>query len=245
MGAAHADRGRRRSEAAPVAVVTGAAQGLGLALARALAESGWRLVIDARRADRLSEAAAELAVHTPVVAVAGDVTDPAHRARLAAEAARLGQVRLLVNNASTLGASPLPRVDDLDAGVLTRTFAVNVIAPLALYRVLELGPGATVVNVTSDAGVEAYEGWAGYGASKAALEHASRVLALERPDLRVIVVDPGDMRTQMQQDAFPGEDISDRPAPEEVVPALWSLIEGDQPSGRYELPALTAVGAQP
>jgi NAD(P)-dependent dehydrogenase (short-subunit alcohol dehydrogenase family) len=230
----------------PVAVVTGASQGLGLALAEALARSGWRLVIDARRDDRLEAAAARLSAITTVIAVPGDVADPLHRAMLAGAAADLGTVRLVVNNASSLGASPLPSVSDIPADVLHRIFEVNVIAPVALLQALapSLGPGATVVNITSDAGVEAYEGWGGYGASKAALEHVSRVLAAERPDLRVLVVDPGDMRTEMHQDAFPGEDISDRPGPEASVPGIMALIEGAQPGGRYQARDVIAAGRQ-
>ena len=219
----------------PVAVVTGASQGLGLALAEALAEQGWTLVVDARRADRLDAAVARLARHTTVVGIAGDVTDPSHRAELARAAASLGTVGLLVNNASTLGASPLPELDAIEPETLLRIFAVNVVAPLALVHDLGelLDERATVVNITSDAAVEAYPGWGGYGSSKAALEHASRVLAVERPDLRVLVVDPGDMRTEMHQDAFPGEDISDRPPPEDSLPGLLALIDGSHPSGRY------------
>jgi NAD(P)-dependent dehydrogenase (short-subunit alcohol dehydrogenase family) len=228
-----------------VAVVTGASQGLGLALARALARTGWSLVIDARRRDRLDVAVAQLAPLTPVLGIAGDVTDPAHRRAMAHAAARLGPVHLLVNNASTLGVSPLPRLRDLDVAVLRRVFETNVIAPIALVQDLDAqwADHATVVNVTSDAAVEAYEGWGGYGASKAALEHASRILAEERPELRVLVVDPGDMRTEMQQDAFPGEDITDRPKPEASVPGLMALIAGEQPSGRYE--ARTVVDTEP
>ena len=145
-------------------------------------------------------------------------------------------MQLLVNNASTLGASPLPPLDTIGVDVLRAVFETNVIAPIALVQALDphLVEGATIVNITSDAAVEAYEGWGGYGASKAALEHASRVLAAERPDLRVLVVDPGDMRTEMHQDAFPGEDISDRPEPATSVPGLMALITGDEPSGRYE-----------
>ena len=220
----------------PVAVVTGASQGLGLALATALADRGWDLVIDARRADRLAEATDRLRSRTHVTAVVGDVTDPGHRAALAAAARdRPGPVRLLVNNASTLGTSPLPALAEVTAEVLDRTFAVNVTAPVLLAGELvdDLRPGGTIVNITSDAGVEAYEGWGAYGASKAALEHAGRVLAEEHPDVRVLAVDPGDLRTEMHQDAFPGEDISDRPLPETAVPGLLALIEGDQPSGRY------------
>jgi NAD(P)-dependent dehydrogenase (short-subunit alcohol dehydrogenase family) len=226
--------------------VTGASQGLGLALAEALARSGWRLVIDARRRDRLEAAAARLSALTTVIAIPGDVADPVHRATLAGAAADLGTVRLVVNNASTLGASPLPSVTNIPAATLHRIFEVNVVAPVALLQALGpcLGPGATVVNITSDAGVEAYEGWGGYGASKAALEHVSRVLAAERPDLRVLVVDPGDMRTEMHQDAFPGEDISDRLEPEASVPGIMALIEGGQPGGRYQARDVIAAGRQ-
>ena len=229
----------------PVAVVTGASQGLGFALATALAEAGYSLVIDARRTDRLQSAVTALAARTQVIGVAGDIADPAHREALARAAAQLGPVQLLVNNASTLGASPLPPLSTIDVEVLRSVFEVNVIAPIALVRELDayLVDGATIVNITSDAAVEAYEGWGGYGASKAALEHASRVLAAERADLRVLVVDPGDMRTEMHQDAFPGEDITDRPEPETSVPGLMTLISGDAPSGRYE--ARELVSSEP
>jgi NAD(P)-dependent dehydrogenase (short-subunit alcohol dehydrogenase family) len=228
----------------PVAVITGASQGLGFALAEALARKGWTLVVDARREDRLDAAMARLRALAHVTGVVGDITDPVHRAALAAAAEERGEVRLVVNNASTLGTSPLPTLDHIAPDVLRRTFEVNVIAPIALVQVLDaaLAPGATVVNITSDAAVEAYPGWGGYGASKAALEHTSRILAVERPDLRVLIVDPGDMRTEMHQDAFPGEDISDRPDPEQSVPGIIALIEGDQPSGRYE--ARTVVHAE-
>ncbi len=222
-----------------VAIITGASQGLGLALAEALAVNGWSLVLDARRADRLEAGAARVASArrdgTHVVAVAGDITDPAHRAELRQRARTLGEVRLVVNNASTLGASPLPPLDRITDETLRRTFEVNVVAPLALVRELaaDLAPGATIVDITSDAAVEPYPGWGGYGASKAALEHASRVLAVEHPEWRVLVVDPGDMRTEMHQDAFPGEDISDRPLPDESAAGLLALIESARPSGRY------------
>ncbi|HEV3449700.1 MAG TPA: SDR family oxidoreductase [Acidimicrobiia bacterium] len=233
--------------ARPVALITGGSQGLGLALAEALATRGWALVLDARREARLDAAVRRLAAHTPVIGVPGDVTDAEHRRALADAAARLGPVRLLVNNASTLGASPLPTLRDLDADTLRRVLDVNVVAPVALVQALggQLTDDATVVNVTSDAAVEAYEGWGGYGASKAALEHASRILAAERPDLRVLVVDPGDMRTEMHQDAFPGEDISDRPEPAASIPGLLALIDGDQPSGRYQTRALAASEPRP
>jgi NAD(P)-dependent dehydrogenase (short-subunit alcohol dehydrogenase family) len=224
-----------------VALVTGASQGLGRALAEALADRGWALVIDARRADRLDRTAAELATRTTLVSVPGDVTDPGHRDELVAAVRRFGRLDLLVNNASTLGASPLPALATIDLDVLRRIYDVNVVAPLALTQpLLELlsSSGGTVVNVTSDAAVEAYPEWGGYGSSKAALEHLSSVLAVEHPDVRVLVVDPGDMRTEMHQDAFPGEDISDRPPPEAVVPALVDLVDGDRPGGRYRVPEL-------
>lgn len=222
-----------------VAIITGASQGLGLALATALADDGWSLVLDARRAERLATAATEVRDHSrqgaTVVALVGDITDPAHRADLIAHARTLGDVRLVVNNASTLGASPLPSLDQLGDDVLRRIFDVNVVAPLDLVRLLaaELGAGATIVQISSDAAVEAYPQWGGYGASKAALEHASRVLAAEHPEWRVLVVDPGDMRTEMHQDAFPGEDISDRPPPDVSAAGLLALIHSDRPSGRY------------
>lgn len=234
----HADH--THHAAGPVAVITGGSQGLGLALARRLADQGWRLAIDARRPDRLAQAEAELAARTTVTALAGDIADPAHRSALADAAAGLGPVDLLVNNASTLGASPLPRLAEVDPDILLRTFEVNAVAPIALVQALlpHLAAGATVLNVTSDAAVAAYEGWGAYGSSKAALEHLTRTLAAEHPDLRVLAVDPGDLRTEMHQDAFPGEDISDRPLPDTVVPALLDLVAGDAASGRYRAPAV-------
>ena len=216
-----------------VAVITGASQGLGLALARELDRRGWALVLDARDAARLDDSVAGLALAHPI---AGDVTDAGHRAALAARAAELGGARLLVNNASTLGASPQPTVADLAPEVLGAVFRTNLQAPVELVRVLlpQLrATGGTVLNISSDASVEGYPGWGAYGASKAALDQVSRVLAAEEPDLRVYAVDPGDMRTQMHQDAFPGEDISDRPPPEDVVPHLVALLTSDLPSGRY------------
>jgi NAD(P)-dependent dehydrogenase (short-subunit alcohol dehydrogenase family) len=232
----------------PVAVVTGASQGLGLALAEALAARGWALVVDARRAARLDTAVARLSSLTEVVGLTGDVNDPEHRRAVARAAAELGRVDLVVNNASTLGASPLPTLAAITPDVLRRTFDTNVVAPIAVLQALDevLADDATIVNITSDAAVEAYEGWGGYGASKAALEHASRVLAVERPGRRVLIVDPGDMRTEMHQDAFPGDDISDRPEPAASVPGLLALIESDVPSGRYEARAFTpAESRQP
>lgn len=214
------------------ALITGASRGLGRALADGLAARGWRLVVDARTPGDLQRAAADLRRHAPVTAVTGDVTDPHHRAALAAAAGRLDAAVL---SAGTLGPSPLPALADLDPGDLRDLLEVNLVAQLALVQTLlpVLRPGAALMLVTSDAGREAYPGWGGYGASKAALEHLGGVLAVEQPDLRVLVVDPGDLRTDMHQAAFPGEDISDRPLPATVVPALVALLEGDQPSGRY------------
>jgi NAD(P)-dependent dehydrogenase (short-subunit alcohol dehydrogenase family) len=219
-----------------VALVTGASRGLGRALCRALAERGWRLVIDARGAEALEEARAEFALLTEVTAVAGDVADEGHRRLLVAAVERLGGLDLLVNNASVLGPSPQPGLDRYPLPVLDEVYRVNVLAPLALAQEalpLLTASGGRLINVTSDAAVEGYPGWGGYGSSKAALEGLTRSLAAEQPGLRVYAVDPGDMRTQMQQEAFPGEDISDRPPPEESVPGLLRLIEGDLPSGRY------------
>jgi NAD(P)-dependent dehydrogenase (short-subunit alcohol dehydrogenase family) len=227
----------------PTAIVTGASRGLGRALADALAERGWRLVIDARDEAELEAARAELAARTDVLALAGDVADAGHRDRLLALAGE--RVDLLVNNASTLGAAPLPALADYPLDALERVLAVNVVAPLALVQLAlpRMPAGARIVNVTSDAAVEAYEGWGGYGASKAALEQLSAVLAAERPDLRVYAVDPGDMNTRMHQEAFPGEDISDRPPPQASVPGLLALVEGDVPSGRHRTADLAAAGA--
>jgi NAD(P)-dependent dehydrogenase (short-subunit alcohol dehydrogenase family) len=210
----------------PTAIVTGASRGLGLALARALAQRGWRLVIDAREAAPLDAAAAELGA----LAIAGDVADAAHREALVAAA---GPVDLLVNNASVLGPSPQPALADYPLDTLEHVYRVNVLAPLALFQLAPLAPGARVLNITSDAAVEPYEGWGGYGSAKAALEQITSILAIEHPELRVYAVDPGDMNTRMHQEAFPGEDISDRPPPQDSVPGLLALVEGDLPSGRY------------
>ncbi len=217
------------------ALITGASRGLGLALARALAEGGWNLILDARGAPALQAVQQELERSTRVVALPGGVSDPLHRAALAEAAAAVGGLDALVNNASTLGASPLPPLLQYPLEALEEVYRVNTLAPLALIQALwpQLKPGAKVINISSDAGVEAYPGWGGYGSSKAALEQLSAVLAVENPAQRIYWVDPGDMRTQMQQEAYPGEDISDRPLPEESVPGLLALIEGDYPSGRY------------
>jgi len=227
----------------PTAIVTGASRGLGLALAERLAERGWRLVIDARDGVALEQAAAGLRARTEVVALAGDVADPAHRDALVAAAG--GPIDLLVNNASMLGPSPLPPLARHPLDELERVYRVNAIAPLALMQVVlpRLAEGARIVNVTSDAAVEPYEGWGGYGSSKAALEQLTAVFAAEQPALRVYAVDPGDMNTRMHQEAYPGEDISDRPAPSASVPGLLALIEGDLPSGRYSAAALAGARA--
>jgi NAD(P)-dependent dehydrogenase (short-subunit alcohol dehydrogenase family) len=223
------------------AIVTGASRGLGLALARALAERGWRLVIDARGAEALETARAELSSLTEVTAISGDVADEEHRLALVAAAG--DRIDAVVNNASALGPSPLPPLSEYPLEALERVYRVNAVAPLALVQLVlpRLGPGARIVNVTSDAAVEPYEGWGGYGSAKAALDQLTRVLAAERPELRVYSVDPGDMRTQMHQDAAPGEDISSLPPPEESVPGLLALLEGDLPSGRYSARELARV----
>lgn len=219
-----------------IAVITGASRGLGRALSRRLAREGWGLVIDARTPEPLYEVERELGGLTKIVALPGDLADATHRAGLVEAAAGLGGLDLLVNNAGILGPSPQPRLEHYPLDVLAEVYAVNVIAQLGLVQValplLEARHGR-ILNVTSDAGVEPYPGWGGYGSAKAAFEQLSNVLAAEHPDLRVWWVDPGDMRTQMHQDAFPGEDISDRPVPEDIVPAIFGLIDSDRASGRY------------
>jgi NAD(P)-dependent dehydrogenase (short-subunit alcohol dehydrogenase family) len=222
------------------AIVTGSSRGLGLALTRALVARGWTVVVDARDGTALARAVAGL---DGVVALAGDVADPEHRRRLVAAAGE--PIDLLVNNASVLGPSPQPTLADYPLGELRRVYEVNVVAPLALVQLAlpHLAPGARIVNVTSDAAVEAYETWGGYGSAKAALAQLTAVLAVEHPGLRAYAVDPGDMNTQLHQEAYPGEDISDRPPPEESVPGLLALVEGDLPSGLYRAHDLAAVSA--
>ena len=227
----------------PTAIVTGASRGLGFELTRALLRDGRRVVIDARGARELDAAAEELAELGDVVAVRGNVTDPDHREALLAAAG--ADLDLLVNNASVLGPSPQPPLADYPVQVLEHVYRVNVVAPLALAQLAipRLPAGGRIINVTSDAAVEPYPGWGGYGSSKAALEQLTAILAAEHPGLRIHAVDPGDMRTRMHQDAFPGEDISDRPPPAESVPGLLALIEGDHPSGRYRAAELAGAAA--
>ena len=222
----------------PTAIVTGASRGLGLALTRALAARGWRLVVDARGEGGLRLAVRDL---PGVVAVPGTVADPLHRAALIEAAGE--RIDLLVNNASLLGPSPQPALAGYPLTELRRVYEANVFGPLALTQLAlpRMPDGSVVLNVTSDAAVEPYEGWGGYGSSKAALDQLTAILAAEDPELRIYSVDPGDMRTQMHQDAFPREDISDRPPPEDSVPGLIELIEGRHPSGRYRAADLGAA----
>jgi NAD(P)-dependent dehydrogenase (short-subunit alcohol dehydrogenase family) len=218
------------------AIITGASRGLGLALARTLVSDGWRVVIDARTGDELARAATDLG--SAAVAVPGDITDPAHRAALLATAARLGTLDLLVNNAGTLGPSPLPPVAALPVEALRELYEINVLAPLALTQAALpalRSAGGVLVTITSDAAVEPYEGWGGYGSAKAAIERLTAGLAAEEPAVTVWTVDPGDLRTRMHQQAFPGEDISDRPIPESVTPALPAMLAKRPASGRYRL----------
>ena len=221
-------------------IVTGASRGLGRALVQGLVPRGWRLIVDARGDELLD---ATWGREPRVTAVAGDVADPDHR-RVLVELAG-ASIDLIVNNASVLGPSPQPPLVDYPLDMLRRVYEVNVVAPLALVQLAlpRLAAGARILNVTSDAAVEPYEGWGGYGSSKAALDQLSAILAAEHPELRVYAVDPGDMRTQLQQEAFPGEDISDRPPPEQSIPGVLALIAGDLPSGRYLARDLAEVPA--
>jgi NAD(P)-dependent dehydrogenase (short-subunit alcohol dehydrogenase family) len=227
-----------------LAVVTGAGQGFGLALATALAARGTTVLATGRDVDRLRSAVTDL---PGVVAVPGDVTDPTHRAELVATARRLGGLDLLVHNAGELGPSPLPRLAALPLDAMRAVLETTVLAPLALTQLalplLRESPAPTILTLSSDAAVEAYEGWGGYGSAKAALDHLAAVLAVEEPGIRVHAVDPGDMRTAMHQRAFPGEDISDRPRPHTVVPAFLRLIDERPPSGRHRAADLARVAS--
>ncbi len=224
------------------ALITGASRGLGLALARQLAQQHWTLILDARGSEALAAVREELGALTNVIALPGDVTSSDHRQALAAAAHSVGGLDALVNNASMLGPSPQPELLAYPLEVLEQVYRTNVLAPLALIQQVqhELKPAARILNITSDAGVEAYPGWGGYGSSKAALEQLSAILSAENPTSRDSWIDPGEMRTLRHQEAFPGEDISDRPLPEESVPGLLALLTGEHPSGRYAARSLAS-----
>jgi NAD(P)-dependent dehydrogenase (short-subunit alcohol dehydrogenase family) len=223
----------------PLAIITGASRGLGLALARELAAREWALVIDGRGTEDLERVARDLGRLTDVAAIPGDVRDESHRQALIAAAGET--IDALVNNASVLGPSPQPGLAEYPLAEFERVYQANVFAPLALVQIAlpRIADGGAIVNVTSDAAVEPYEGWGGYGSAKAALEQLTAILAAEQPSVRVYAVDPGDMRTRMHQEAFPGEDISDRPPPEESARGLVELITGGLPSGRYKARAVS------
>ena len=217
------------------ALITGGSQGLGRTVADFLAAQGFDLVITARREDELETAARELRRHGgQVMALAGDVADAAHRQRLARTARDLGRLDILFNNASTLGATPLPPLVEYPLDALEDAFRINVVAPIALAReVLPLlqESGGLIVDISSDAALGGYPGWGGYGLTKAALDLASLTLAneLSGRGVGVVAVDPGDLRTRMHQEAFPGEDISDRPLPEATLP-FWAWLFGQPPA---------------
>ncbi|MFF2114785.1 short-chain dehydrogenase [Rhodococcus sp. ACS1] len=223
------------------ALITGGSAGLGRASALALAERGWEVIVTGRRVEPLDRVASR---GSTITAVPGDVTDPRHRERIAEVIEAQGRLDLLLNNASALGPSPMPALTRYPEDALAQVFTTNVLAPLALIGAL-IGQikaaDGIVINISSDAAVEAYAGWGGYGAAKAALDHATAVLAVEEPDLAIYAFDPGDMRTAMHQAAFPGEDISDRPEPETVVPALLRLLDTRPPSGRYRASDVAAA----
>ncbi len=226
------------------ALITGASRGFGLALAKQLAEVGWNLIITARGEEVLRDVQAQLVQNTQVIAIAGDVSDVNHRAQLAQALVDSGRLDAVINNASILGPSPQPVLLDYSLDVLSHLYHVNVIAPLGVLQTVcdYLNDNPVIVNITSDAGIEAYKGWGGYGSSKAALEHLSAILSVENPNWHVYWADPGNIRTQMHQEAFPNEDISDRPLPQVSVPGLMQLLAGDLPSGRYRLQAMPERG---
>jgi NAD(P)-dependent dehydrogenase (short-subunit alcohol dehydrogenase family) len=232
-----------------VALITGASKGLGLEIARRYAERGARLVIAARHAEALERAAEELRAKTDVVSLSVDVSEEAERL-VEAGLERFGRIDVLVNNASELGPSPMPELESLSWQDMERILRVNVTAPLHLTQLVlpqmrARGEGV-IINVTSDAGVEAYAGWGGYGASKAALEHMSRVLAEEvaGSGVRVYVVDPGDMNTEMHRFAEPGVDLSGLPGPEGSAPAFVRLVEEETAVGRFRAQEMASqVGA--
>jgi NAD(P)-dependent dehydrogenase (short-subunit alcohol dehydrogenase family) len=225
----------RSEEDFPVAIVTGGSRGFGRAVTAALLARGWTVVADARRAAELNSAASALE-SSRLIPIAGDVADGLHRAALVDAATKAGALGLLVNNASRLGPSPQPTLADYPLADLKAVYEVNVLAALAVIQAAMpalIENRGVIVNLTSDAAVESYAGWGGYGSSKAALDHVSAILAVETPAVRVYAFDPGDMRTEMHQAAFPGEDISDRAEPESVVPAFLSLLDAGPASGRY------------
>jgi NAD(P)-dependent dehydrogenase (short-subunit alcohol dehydrogenase family) len=230
----------------PHALITGASFGLGRAVAFELARRGWALTIDARHAEPLASTAQVLSELTSVRAISGDVGDPEHREQLVAAAAAVGQLNLVINNASDLGGSPLPKLRDLEPAAYELVLHTNVVAPQQLIcaALPYLEPQAVIINVSSDAGVDHYETWGGYGSSKAALDHQTLTWAVEEPDFTWYSFDPGDMQTAMHQAAFPGEDISDRPEPETVAPIVVALISSGLPSGRYRAADLAVTLAE-
>jgi NAD(P)-dependent dehydrogenase (short-subunit alcohol dehydrogenase family) len=239
-----------QSQPSPVAIVTGASRGFGKAVTAALLDRGWAVVGDARRATELKTTAAELDSNR-LITLPGDVTDASHRDALVAAAIEAGPLRLLVNNASRLGPSPQPALADYPASELWAVYQTNLFAPLALIQAALpalTANGGVIINLSSDAAVEPYPGWGGYGSSKAALDQLSAVLATETsaaPAVPVYAFDPGDMRTEMHQAAFPGEDISDRAEPEAVVPALLRLLDTRPAAGRYRAADLALSGVRP
>ncbi|HTD45839.1 MAG TPA: SDR family oxidoreductase [bacterium] len=235
-----------------VALITGASRGLGREVARLLARRGVRLILTARGAEALREAAEALRPHTDVVALPGDIAIESHAERLVARGLRrFGRIDLLINNASSLGPTPMPRLEEFPPEALDGVFRINVTAPLRLIQLVLPGMRAAgrgvIINVTSDAGIQAYPGWGGYGATKAALEHISRTLAAELAGtgIRVYVVDPGDMNTRMHRDAEPGIDLSHLPGPEAAAERLVRLVEKETaPDGRFTLSSWTPHGEQ-